>query len=289
MPDLSSLDTLKNRILSILLLCLVLGIWQGSSIFLNIPVFILPSATAVAQGLWRGTVSGLYLHHAAVTIFEVLAGFTLGSFLGLALGVAVALNRRFAYFIYPYIIMFQSMPKVALAPLFVLWFGLGLTSKIVTAALVAFFPMMINTISGLNSADKDRIDLIRSLGGSELQVFTMLRLPSALPFIMAGLEIAMALALIGTVVTEFLGAEAGLGVLMQSMNFVMDVAGSFSVLIILAVVGLLLNQMLIVIRHRVLFWERLGRAEPDAASEEILIANSKPPRSDFAPPTSTAP
>ena len=176
MPDLSSLDTAKNRILSILLLCLVLVIWQASPVLFKIPAFILPSASAVAEGLWRGLTNGLYLYHGAVTLFEVLAGFALGGSLGLALGVAVALNRRFAYFIYPYIIMFQSMPKVALAPLFVLWFGLGVTSKIVTAALVAFFPMMINTISGLNSADKDRIDLIRSLGGSERQVFTMLRL-----------------------------------------------------------------------------------------------------------------
>jgi NitT/TauT family transport system permease protein len=275
MPDLSSLDTTRNRVLSLLLLCLVLGIWQGSSIYLNIPTFILPSASAVAEGLWRGMTNGLYLYHGGVTVLEVLAGFALGGALGLALGVAVALNRRFAYFIYPYIIMFQSMPKVALAPLLVLWFGLGVTSKIVTAALVAFFPMMINTISGLNSADKDRIDLIRSLGGSERQVFTMLRFPSALPFIMAGLEIAMALSLIGTVVAEFLGAEAGLGMLMQSMNFIMDVAGSFSVLIILAIVGLLLNQGLLVIRRRLLFWERLGRVEPAATAEEIAVEPQK--------------
>jgi len=285
MPDLSSLDTTKNRILSVLLLCLVLVVWQASPVLFKIPAFILPSASAVAEGLWRGLTNGLYLHHGAVTLFEVLAGFALGGSLGLALGVAVALNRRFAYFIYPYVIMFQSMPKVALAPLFVLWFGLGVTSKIVTAALVAFFPMMINTISGLNSADKDRIDLIRSLGGSELQVFTMLRFPSALPFIMAGLEIAMALSLIGTVVTEFLGADAGLGMLMQSMNFMMDVAGSFSVLIILAVVGLVLNQTLIMIRHRVLFWERLGRVEPGAA-DDATVARPKAPQAGNALPAS---
>ena len=285
MPDLSSLDTAKNRILSILLLCLVLVIWQASPVLFKIPAFILPSASAVAVGLWRGLTNGLYLYHGAVTLFEVLAGFALGGSLGLALGVAVALNRRFAYFIYPYIIMFQSMPKVALAPLFVLWFGLGVTSKIVTAALVAFFPMMINTISGLNSADKDRIDLIRSLGGSERQVFTMLRFPSALPFIMAGLEIAMALSLIGTVVTEFLGADAGLGMLMQSMNFMMDVAGSFSVLIILAIVGLVLNQTLIMIRNRVLFWERLGRVDPGAAAD-TTIAEPKAPQAGNALPAS---
>jgi NitT/TauT family transport system permease protein len=283
MPDLSSLDTVKNRILSVVLACIVLGLWQASAIYLNVPAFILPSASAVAAGLWRGFTTGLYFYHGGVTLFEVLAGFVLGSSLGLALGVAVALNRRFAYFIYPYIIMFQSMPKVALAPLFVIWFGLGVTSKIVTAALVSFFPMMINTISGLNSADRDRIDLILSLGGSERQVFTMLRFPSALPFIMAGLEIAMALSLIGTVVTEFLGAEAGLGMLMQSMNFIMDVAGSFSVLIILAVVGLLLNQALIMIRGRVLFWERLARADP-AATTEKTGAKSQAVRS--APPVS---
>jgi len=157
------------------------------------------------------------------------------------------------------------------------------TSKIVTAALVAFFPMMINTISGLNSADKDRIDLIRSLGGSERQVFTMLRLPSALPFIMAGLEIAMALSLIGTVVTEFLGADAGLGMLMQSMNFMMDVAGSFSVLIILAVVGLILNQTLIMIRNRVLFWERLGRVDPGAAADTAVAEPTAPQAGNALP------
>ena len=105
MPDLSSLDTTRNRILSILLLCLVLVIWQASPILFKIPAFILPSASAVAVGLWRGLGSGLYLYHGAVTLFEVLAGFALGGLLGLTLGVAVALNRRFAYFIYPYIIM----------------------------------------------------------------------------------------------------------------------------------------------------------------------------------------
>jgi NitT/TauT family transport system permease protein len=113
----------------------------------------------------------------------------------------------------------------------------------------------------------------------------MLRLPSALPFIMAGLEIAMALSLIGTVVTEFLGADAGLGMLMQSMNFMMDVAGSFSVLIILAVVGLVLNQTLIMIRNRVLFWERLGRVEPGPAAD-TTIAKPKAPQAGNALPAS---
>ena len=261
MYDLSSVDTPRNRLLSVALMATTLLLWEAVVRLLQIPSFILPPPSAVALGLWRGFSTGLYFQHIAVTLSEVLLGFAFGCGLGFALGVAIALNRYVAYFLYPYIVMFLSMPKVALAPLIVLWFGLGITSKVVTAALVSFFPLMVNTIAGLNAADADRIDLIRSLGGTQRQIFLMLRLPTALPMIIAGLEIAITLSLIGTVVTEFLGAEQGLGMLMQSMNFVMDVAGSFSILIVLAIVGLLLNQTLRAIRHRVLFWERLGRAE----------------------------
>ena len=129
--------------------------------------------------------------------------------------------------------MFQAMPKVALAPLIIVWFGLGITSKVVNAGLVCFFPLMINTIVGLRSADEDRISLMRSLAASPLQIFAMLRVPNALPYIFAGLEIAMIFALIGAIVGEFVGAQSGLGMLIQSMNFTMDVAGQFSVLLIL--------------------------------------------------------
>jgi len=280
MYDLSLMDTTRNRILSIVLLMVLLIVWEASVRLFEVPAFILPSPSAVGLGLWRGFASGLYFQHIAVTVYEVLLGFALGCSLGFVLGVAIALNRYVAYFLYPYIVMFLSMPKVALAPLIVLWFGLGVTSKIVTAALVSFFPLMINTIAGLNAADNDRVDLIRSLGGTQFQVFTMLRLPTALPMIIAGLEIAITLSLIGTVVAEFLGAEQGLGMLMQSMNLVMDVAGSFSILIVLAMVGLILNQTLLAIRRRVLFWERLGRgssASTDPARTVSLANNGRMP------------
>jgi NitT/TauT family transport system permease protein len=147
------------------------------------------------------------------------------------------------------------MPKVALAPLIIVWFGLGMTSKVIGAALVAFFPLMVNTIVGLRSAEEDRINLMRSLAASRLQIFWMLRLPNALPYIFAGLEIAMIFSLIGAIVAEFVGAQAGLGMLIQSMNYTMDVAGQFSVLLILSMLGLLLNGVVTEIRRRVLFWD----------------------------------
>jgi NitT/TauT family transport system permease protein len=152
--------------------------------------------------------------------------------------------------------MFQSMPKVALAPLIIVWFGLDLKSKVINAALICFFPLMINTVAGLRSADADRIALMRSLSASEGQIFWMLRLPGALPSIFAGFEIAMIFALIGAIVAEFVGAQAGLGMLIQSMNFSMDVAGQFSVLFILSLIGLGLNTIVLAVRRRVVFWDR---------------------------------
>jgi NitT/TauT family transport system permease protein len=151
--------------------------------------------------------------------------------------------------------MFQAMPKVALAPLIIVWFGLGLTSKVVSAALVAFFPLMVNTIVGLRSTDEDRVNLMRSLSASRWQIFRMLQLPNALPYIFAGLEIAMIFALIGAIVAELVGAEKGLGMLIQSMNFTMDVAGQFSVLLILSVLGLILNGAVTLVRRRLLYWD----------------------------------
>jgi NitT/TauT family transport system permease protein len=222
---------------------------------LQVPAYILPAPSKVAIALWRGFATGLYQQHLLRTLTETLLGFLLGSALGLLLGTVVALNRYVEYFFYPYIVMFQSVPKVALAPLIVVWFGLGMKSQVLNAALVACFPLIVNTIAGLKSADEDRVNLMRSLTASKSQVFWMLRLPSALPFIMAGLEVAMIFALIGAIVAEFVGSQAGLGMLIQSMNFNMDVAGQFSVLLILSILGLLLNRCILLIRRRVLFWD----------------------------------
>ncbi len=126
---------------------------------------------------------------------------------------------------------------------------------VVNAALVAFFPLLVNTIAGLKSADEDRVSLMRSLAASEQQIFWMLRLPNALPFVMAGLDVAMILALIGAIVAEFVGAQSGLGMLIQSMNFTMDVSGQFSVLLILSVVGLVLNRCILLVHRRLRFWD----------------------------------
>jgi NitT/TauT family transport system permease protein len=254
----------RNIALTILLFCSSILAWELIVRVFEVPTFIFPAPSQVAIALWRGFASGLYQKHLSHTLLETVLGFLLGSALGFSLGTAVALNRYVEYFFYPYIVMFQSLPKVALAPLIVVWFGLGLKSQVINAALVAFFPLLVNTVVGLKSTDEDRMNLMRSLAASEGQIFWMLRLPNALPFVMAGLDVAMIFALIGAIVAEFVGARAGLGMLIQSMNFNMDVSGQFSVLLILSIVGLLLNRCILLIRRRILFWdpsekERLDR------------------------------
>ena len=241
----------------------------------EIPLFILPTPSNVFIALYRGFASALYIDHIWITVTETLMGFVLGTALAFVLGTVIALSRPVEYFLYPFVVMFQAMPKVALAPLIIVWFGLGLTSKVVNAALVAFFPLMVNTIVGLRSAEEDKVNLMKSLAATRGQIFWMLQLPNAMPYIFAGLEIAMIFALIGAIVAEFVGAQAGLGMLIQSMNFTMDVAGQFSVLLLLSMIGLCLNWIVIAVRRRVLFWDASQKFTDEAARERSCVASGE--------------
>ena len=256
----------KNFALRLLLIAAVLVVWEAGVVLFAIPQFILPAPSNVFVAFYRGFASALYIDHIWITVTETLMGFVLGTALAFMLGTVIALSRPVEYFLYPFVVMFQAMPKVALAPLIIVWFGLGLTSKVVNAALVAFFPLMVNTIVGLRSADEDRINLMRSLSASRWQIFRMLQLPNAMPYIFAGLEIAMIFALIGAIVAELISSERGLGMLMQSMSFTMDVAGQFSILFILSILGLILNGVVALVRRRVLFWDTSRDADANEAN-----------------------
>lgn len=259
------MNTRRHLSLVLALFCATMLLWELVCRAGVVPSFVLPAPSEVLVALWRGMSSGLYVRHGAITLMETVLGFVIGSALGLLLGTLIATYRYFDLLAYPYIVMFQSMPKVALAPIFALWLGLGVQSKIFSAAIICFFPLMVNTIAGLRSADEDRVNLMASLGASRWQLFIYLRLPGALPFIMAGLELAVVLSLIGVIVAEFVGAEAGLGTLIQTMNFNMDIAGQFSVLLLLSLIGLAFNRLIRMLRRKVLFWdpsEKAGRSGP---------------------------
>jgi NitT/TauT family transport system permease protein len=252
-------------VLRLMFLAALAALWEAAVVYFELPAFVVPAPSKVAYALYQGIESEVYTAHLYVTVSETLLGFALGCVLAFVLGSVIALSRTVEYYLQPLVVMFQAMPKVALIPIMVIWFGLGMTSKVVSAALVAFFPLMVNTIVGLRSADEDRVNLMRSLAASRWQIFRMLQLPGAMPYVFAGLEIAMIFALIGAIVAELVGAEKGLGMLMQSMNFNMDVAGQFSILFILAILGLILNEFISIVRRRVLFWDRSRDADVPSA------------------------
>lgn len=249
----------KDLLIMVGCFALTIGLWEFAVRAMNVPAYVVPPPSDIVMALKRGWASGLYQRHLWYTLYATLAGFALGSLIGVALGALIASSRYAELIIYPYVIMFKSMPKVALAPLFTLWFGLGITSKIVASSIICFFPLLVNTIAGLRSADEDRISLMKSMGATNFQIFRYLRLPSALPFIMAGLELAVVLALIGTIVAEFVGARAGLGTLIQIQNANMDGPGQFSVLILLSIIGLTMNFIVRKVKKWVLFWDPSAR------------------------------
>ncbi|MFS8531050.1 ABC transporter permease [Sphaerobacter thermophilus] len=238
---------------------LIVAVWELLVKLLAVPIYILPPPTEIWRAFRDGLGSGSLVEHTWVTLQEVLLGFAVGSVAGLVVGVIVTRFRLVERTVYPYVVAFQTVPKVALAPLIVTWFGFGMTSKVVTTALIAFFPLLVNVIAGLQSVDQDRIDLLRSVNASEWQIFRMVRFPSALPFIFAGLDVAIVFSVIGAIVSEFVGARAGLGYLIQVNNYNLNVSGTFAVLVVLSVMGLTLHLVVQWVNRRVVFWQRDDR------------------------------
>jgi NitT/TauT family transport system permease protein len=170
------------------------------------------------------------------------------------LGTLIGLFRRFSLAVYPPVVGFQIMPRVALAPVFLTWFGFGITSKIVMAATICFFPVLVNTILGMQGVSRDARALMRSLGASKWEEYRKLLLPASLPAIFASLKVAIALALIGAIVAEFLGASEGMGVLLREFSFQLLIAESFAVLVALSLLGLVLYGLAALLESRLIFW-----------------------------------
>jgi NitT/TauT family transport system permease protein len=227
--------------------------------------YILPLPGDVLKALWAGIAvpitdkTGFYLP-LWVTLSNSALGFLLGSALGLLLGSLMAEFRPVETAVMPYAFALQSLPKVAIAPLIVIWFGFGNSSKIVIAATLTFFPMLVNSFTGLRATEPERIDLMRTLSASRLETYLLAKLPSAAPYIFAGLDMGVVYALLGTIVAEFLGAQAGMGVTITQLQAVSDVAGVFACLIVLGATGILLHMGMRSIERRVVHWTERARS-----------------------------
>lgn len=249
----------RDRLIGLASAVLFVAAWEIVVRVGEIPPFILPAPSAIARSLWVGLWVApdsrlSYLPHMMVTGGEALGGLLIGSLAGIFTGMVVAQSRAIERIIMPYVLAIQSVPKVALAPLFVIWLGYGIQSKLWIVILITFFPLLINTIGGLRSVDPDLLQLAKVAGGSKWRTFRMIKLPTALPYIFAGLEMAVVLSVVGAIVGEFVGAVRGLGVVIQQRMALIDTTGVFAVLVLLAWMGLLFSWILKLIRRRVLFW-----------------------------------
>jgi len=243
-----------HSIRSGLMLAAVLGGWEAVVRLFHVPPLILPAPSQILLRFADFAVDGMIWPHVLATTTSVVVGLVAGVLSGLLVGGLISLLPALERLVYPYIVAMQTVPKIAIAPLFILWFGYGVLSKVVITALVCFFPIIVSVMAGFHSTDRDQLDMMRAFGASRLQTLVHLRVPSALVLIFAGLEIAAVLAVIGAVVGEFVGAQEGLGYLITALNFSLDVPGVFAVLIFLSLIGIILHGLVKIAGKRCVFW-----------------------------------
>lgn len=243
---------MSARLASALLLLVLLGGWEGWCRLGNVSALIVPAPSAVFVTLWGEISSGRLLPHLAITATEMALGLALGCVVGLGAGILLAEAEFLRRLLHPYVVASQVVPKLALGPLFIIWFGFGMAPTVVITALICFFPLMENTLTGLAQVDPARRELFRMLGASRLQTLLRLKLPSALPVILAGLRVAVVLALVGAVVGEFIGGRAGLGASIIAAQSVMDSSLMFALFIVITLLGMVFYQAALLLERLLL-------------------------------------
>jgi len=240
--------------------------WDVAIRVFKVPNFILPTPQSVLEALQRGYVQGQFWPHFFFTFQSMLAGYAAGCSAAFALGCLFAESRAVERTLLPFVVALQSMPKVALAPLIIVWFGFGIESKIVMVALVCFFPMFINTVVGLKQTSPALLDLMAAFSASRWHVLTRIKIPSAAGHVFAGLQIAIVLGLIGAVVAEFVSSTRGLGHLINAAAVNLETNVMFAALVSLAALGVVGSQVVRFLHAKIVFWDK-GSATETAATE----------------------
>ncbi len=231
------------------LLVVFLAGWELACRVTGISELVLPAPTVVFLTLWNGLSSGFLLPHIWLTAVEMLLGLATGCAIGFVCGIVLGETEFLRRVVYPYVIATQVVPKLALVPLFIVWFGFGMTSTVVITALICFFPLLENTMTGIRHIDPQKRELFRMLGATRLQTLFRLKIPSGLPVILAGLRVAVVLALVGAVVAEFIAGRAGLGAMIIASQGMMDSPLMFALLILITVLGMLFYQATLLVEQ----------------------------------------
>jgi NitT/TauT family transport system permease protein len=240
------------RMFAFALLIILLLAWEWSVSAFRFSPLVLPAPSVIGAALLRGLQTGYLWPHIAQTLLELGLGLALGVALGFAGGVLLGESAVLRRVLMPYVVTSQVVPKLALVPLFIVWFGFGTVPTVVITALICFFPLLENTLTGIAQVDAARIELFHMLGATRWQTLWRLKVPAGLPAILAGLRVAVVLALVGAVVGEFIGASKGLGALIIAAQGSMDTPLMFAVLLVITLIGLLLYEATLWIERRLL-------------------------------------
>lgn len=227
-------------------------IWHLSIVLFSIPNYLIPPPGKIAQHI-AANFSTL-LKDTSITMFESVAGFLVGGIFGIVVAIGFAHSKSLEKAVYPYMIALKAIPIVAIAPLLVLWFGNGIFGKIIMSATIGFFPVIVNTTTGLKSVDQESLDLFKSLSASKLDIFLKLRFPTSLPHIFSALKISSTLSVVGAIVAEFSGAKAGLGYSMLVAVYQLDTESLYAGILASALGGILFFGLIALIEKKVLKW-----------------------------------
>ena len=241
-----------------------LAAWQAGVALFKVPAYLLPAPTAILDVFIRQFPR--LLMHGWITTYEMVLGYVLAVAVAIPLAVAVTSSRRIDEFIMPTLLFFQVIPKVAIAPLFLVWFGVGTLPKVLVAFLISFFPIVIDAAVGLRSMSPDMVDLARSMGATPGQMFARFRLPISLPYLFSGLKVAATLAVAGAVVGEFVGADRGLGYLLLVTNSNMETALMFATIGALTIIGLVFFYSVEYLESRVIPWHVTHRVRKETGT-----------------------
>ncbi|MGH3187384.1 MAG: ABC transporter permease [Streptosporangiaceae bacterium] len=231
-------------------------IWWAIVAIFSVPSFLLPSPPEVAVALVNNRAE--LAADSWVTLKESLLGLALAVAIGVPLGAAIIFSRPLSRIVYPSVVASQAVPKVALAPILLVWLGYGIMPKVIVAATIAFFPIVITTAAGLASVNEDAVDLVRTMGASKWETFRRVQLPTALPTMMSGFKLAVAMSVVGAVVGEFVGANSGLGYELNTALGNFQVALGFAVLFVLVVMGIVLFYAAVFFERRIAYWPVAG-------------------------------
>ncbi len=248
-------EKLAAAIYPLITVAAVIALWAAAIPLFAIEDYILPTPGSVVDSMVAGFTEGRFVEHFWATLEATVLGYVLGCGLAFVVGVAVAESRTFDKFVYPCVVALQSMPKVALAPIILVWFGFEIESKIILVGLICFFPLFVNTVVGIRQTDPELIDLCRAFSASRRYVFLNAKLPSAASEIFAGLQIGVVLALIGAVVAEFVASERGIGHMIDSAAVSLTTHYMFAGVIILGAMGVAGTAFVRYLQRRVVFWE----------------------------------